>query len=61
MSRGALLAHELLHVLGLGHVHPSSRDSVMTPWLSSSLGEIGPGDVEGLERLAEVGCPSTVP
>jgi len=61
MSRGALLAHELLHVLGLGHVHPSSRDSVMTPWLSSSLGEIGPGDLQGLERLAEVGCPSTVP
>ena len=61
MSRGALLAHELLHVLGLGHVHPSSRDSVMTPWLSSSLGKIGPGDVLGLERLAEVGCPSTVP
>ena len=61
MSRGALLAHELLHVLGLGHVHPSSRDSVMTPWLSSSLGKIGPGDVQGLERLAEVGCPSNVP
>jgi hypothetical protein len=33
----------------------------MTPWLSSSLGKIGPGDVQGLERLAEVGCPSNVP
>lgn len=61
MSRVALLSHELLHVLGLGHVDPSRWDSVMTPWLDSSWGKIGPGDLEGLRRLAEVGCPSNSP
>jgi hypothetical protein len=61
MSRGALLTHELLHVLGLDHVHRSKWDSVMNPWLSYSWGKIGPGDLEGLERLAAIGCPSVVP
>jgi hypothetical protein len=60
MSRGALLTHELLHVLGLDHVHHSKWDSVMNPWLSHSWGKLGPGDLEGLERLAEIGCPSKV-
>jgi hypothetical protein len=61
MSRGALLTHELLHVLGLDHVHRSKWDSVMNPWLSYSWGKIGPGDLEGLKRLAAIGCPSVVP
>jgi hypothetical protein len=61
MSREALFIHELLHVLGFDHVHRSKWDSIMNPWLSSSWGKIGPGDLEGLRRLAEVGCPSKGP
>ena len=57
MSRVALLTHELLHVLGLGHVHPARSESVMTPRLSVSRGDLGPGDRAGLSRLAEISCP----
>lgn len=55
MSHQALLLHELLHVLNLGHVHDSS--SVLTPLLSASDGDLGPGDVAGLSVLAARGCP----
>ena len=54
MSRQALFTHELLHVLGLGHVHNS--DSVLTPRLSESSGHIGRGDRAGLQRLANGKC-----
>jgi pimeloyl-ACP methyl ester carboxylesterase len=60
-SRVGLFTHELLHVLGLGHVHPSHADSILTPSLSESHGELGPGDRAGLRRLAEIGCPDSLP
>jgi len=60
-SRVALFTHELLHVLGLGHVHPSHADSILTPSLSDSYGRLGPGDIAGLSRLAEIGCPDSLP
>lgn len=55
MSRQALFSHELLHVLGLGHV--SHAESVLTPLLSQSHGHIGAGDRAGLIRLAAGRCP----
>ena len=61
LSRVALFTHELLHVLGLGHVHPSHADSVLTPSLSDSYGRLGPSDIAGLNRLAEIGCPDSLP
>jgi hypothetical protein len=61
LSRVALFTHETLHVLGLGHVHPSYADSILTPNLSSSYGRLGPGDKAGLTRLAELGCPGLLP
>lgn len=61
LSRVALFTHELLHVLGMGHVHSSHIDSILTPKLSESHGELGPGDRAGLRRLAEVGCPGSLP
>ena len=61
LSRVGLFTHELLHVLGLGHVHPSHADSILTPNLSSSYGRLGPGDEAGLTRLAELGCPGFLP
>lgn len=54
MSRQALFTHELLHVLGLGHVHDA--DSVLTPRISESNGHIGRGDRAGLEYLAAGRC-----
>ena len=54
MSRQALFTHELLHVLGLGHVHDA--DSVLTPRVSESNGHIGRGDRAGLEYLAAGRC-----
>jgi len=60
LSRVALFTHELLHVLGLGHVHPSHADSILTPSLSDSYGRLGPGDIAGLGRLAEIGCPDSL-
>jgi len=54
MSRQALFTHELLHVLGLGHVH--NADSVLTPHISESNGHIGRGDRAGLRRLANGKC-----
>lgn len=54
MSRQALFTHELLHVLGLGHVHDA--DSALTPRLSESKGRIGRGDRDGLQRLANGRC-----
>ena len=52
MSRRALFTHELLHVIGLGHTR--RPDSVMTPRVGESFGEIGPGDVAGLAILARL-------
>ncbi len=61
LSRVALFTHELLHVLGLGHVHPSHADSILNPSLNDSYGRLGPGDIAGLRRLAEIGCPDFLP
>lgn len=57
LSRVALFIHELLHVLGLGHVHPSHAHSILNPRLTESDGQLGLGDKAGLRRLAEIGCP----
>ena len=49
-----LLAHELLHVLGLGHVN--RRSSVLFPIFHPGRGEIGDGERAGLVELARIGC-----
>jgi hypothetical protein len=49
-SVGALLTHELLHAVGLGHV--SDPTSVITSRVSDGSGMIGPGDRAGLAALA---------
>lgn len=54
MSRQALLLHELLHVLNVGHSEHSS--SVMTPSLADSYGTLGPSDVAALKDLSRTGC-----
>jgi len=51
-----LFTHELLHVLGLGHV--DRRSSVMFPTLHPGRGEIGDGERAGLLELARIGCRS---
>jgi hypothetical protein len=57
MSHQTLVTHELLHVLGLGHVSDSS--SVMTERISLSDGFMGEGDIKGLNALAaHSGCNS---
>lgn len=55
MSHQALLLHELLHVLNVGHSEHSS--SVMTPSLADSYGTLGPSDVAALKELSDTGCP----
>lgn len=53
-SRHALIVHEVLHALNLGHINDAS--SVMHPHLSKGAGRIGPGDIAGLEALNEFAC-----
>jgi hypothetical protein len=55
-TRGALLLHELGHVVGLGHTGDASQ--VMYPVLSSrSYGSYGAGDATGLRTVgASKGC-----
>ena len=50
----ALLAHEIGHMLGLGHV--GSRAEVMYPTLVGGPGGYGPGDTNGLRYLYGSGC-----
>jgi hypothetical protein len=60
LTMGALLLHELGHVVGLGHV--SDPTQIMYPDLHTrGSTQYGPGDLGGLERLgASQGC-LTVP
>jgi hypothetical protein len=53
-SRHALIVHEILHALNLGHVDDAS--SVMHPHLSKGAGRLGPGDIAGLEVLNQIAC-----
>lgn len=53
-GRYALVLHELLHVLGLGHV--DDPHSVMVSRISRGAGDLGPGDVEGLRALSAQSC-----
>jgi len=53
-TRHALIVHELLHALNLGHVNDTA--SVLFPRLSQGAGELGPGDIAGLNGLNEVAC-----
>jgi len=53
-SRHALIVHEILHALNLGHVDDTS--SIMFPLLSQGPGKLGPGDIAGLEVLNEIAC-----
>jgi hypothetical protein len=56
VSRGALLLHELGHVVGINHTGDASQ--VMYPTLrSSTLGSFGAGDLAGLKAVgATNGC-----
>lgn len=54
MSRQALLVHELLHVLNVGHNDAAS--SIMTPSLADSYGTLGAEDVAALAHLAHAAC-----
>lgn len=49
-----LFTHELLHVLGLGHV--DRRSSVLFPSFQPGRGAIGDGERAGLVELARIGC-----
>lgn len=53
-SVGAVLDHELGHVLGLGHV--DAPEELMAPMFAGQEG-FGAGDLEGLARLGAIGCP----
>ncbi len=53
-SRHALILHEILHALNLGHVDDTS--SIMFPLLSQGPGKLGPGDIAGLEVLNQIAC-----
>lgn len=61
LGRVGLLTHELLHVLGLGHVDSRQSESLMTPRLSDSSGYLGAGDIAGLRRLEAVSCSRDSP
>jgi len=54
MSRQALLMHELLHVLNVGHNDAAS--SIMTPSLADSYGTLGAEDVAALTQLSKAAC-----
>jgi hypothetical protein len=54
MSHHALLLHELLHVLNVGHNDASS--SIMTPSLVDSYGTLGSEDVAALDLLSKAAC-----
>lgn len=54
MSRQALLVHELLHVLNVGHNDAAS--SIMTPSLADSYGSLGAEDVAALAHLSDAAC-----
>ena len=49
-----LFTHELLHVLGLGHV--DRRSSILFPTFQPGRGVIGDGERAGLSELARIGC-----
>lgn len=49
----AIIAHELLHVLGLGH---TEREGELMMAETSGQSEIGPGDRAGLAALQEAAC-----
>lgn len=57
-SEGAVLLHELGHVLGLAHVRRGAEEIMATqPDVDYSVSDYGPGDLEGLAALGrEAGC-----
>lgn len=61
LGRVGLFTHELLHVLGLGHVDSRQSRSIMTPRLSDSTGYLGAGDLAGLQRLEAISCSGDSP
>lgn len=55
-SRGAVYMHEIAHALGLDHVPNSNQ--LMYEMINQFNGELGEGDVAGLNALALKMCPS---
>ncbi|MGZ5129065.1 MAG: hypothetical protein ACXWZU_10550 [Actinomycetota bacterium] len=57
-SEGAVLLHELGHVLGLAHVRRGADEIMATQRdVDYSVGNYGPGDLEGLAAVGrEAGC-----
>jgi hypothetical protein len=53
-SRQALIIHEVLHALGLGHTDDTG--SVMQPALCSPTGVLSDADIAGLGRLNLIAC-----
>jgi hypothetical protein len=54
MSWGALVMHELGHVLGLAE--SADRDDLMFPTLGQGSGRVSPDDQAGFDALAEAGA-----
>lgn len=50
----AIVAHELAHLVGLGHVDDPTQ--LMHPSASATVTSFAPGDLEGLARLGSLAC-----
>lgn len=57
-SEGAVLLHELGHVIGLAHVREGETEIMaIQPDVDYSVSDFGPGDLEGLAELGvDAGC-----
>lgn len=54
-QHGAVLDHELAHVLGLGHVE--DPDELMAAVNTTGRTQFGPGDLAGLAAVGAIPCP----